>query len=237
MRKCNFIFRKDLVMKTEKLVLGGWLLGAAVLVMGTWAEAGTVRVNSFADSRLGDFTGDIRNLEMALEDNLLARIGGVDKVLGLDVASGEVYGEGYWHLGLTGGPEGLVVGWATNSDKGWPGYGGYLAGKYSGSADYGLSDGEKPLHAFLVYDSTGNGWDVLDGQIGSVQDLADGDLFFTEEDILFGPDKISGAVSLLPSYPSFGTAILPSMTVMVIPEPATLIMLGIGGLLLRKYNS
>lgn len=133
------------------------------------------------------------------------------------------YNVGKWNLGLTN-DEGYTVGWAKNSspvpwEKGW------LMGQYSGVAVYGLTDGEKPTHAYLVYDSTSNGWDIdlETGIVGSARDLLDGDLFFDEMDIRFGPDKILGDVSLLPPYlaASSDWPILPEMVVVLFPEPVT----------------
>jgi hypothetical protein len=112
-----------------------------------------------------------------------------------------------------------------------------LIGYYSGSALYGLADGEKPVHAYLVYDSTNNGWDLINGQVGSATDLSQGDRFFNETNIVFG--GVLGDVSKLPAYIANNggqPAISPEMTG-VIPEPATITLLAIGGLLLRKRFS
>ena len=218
-------------MKRENFVIGSWLLGAIVFVMvmflGTTANA--TRMYNFKD--WGDFSF-VQSLCMNDGDNLLVRVDGVDKSL-FDAG----YLTGSWHLGLID-DRNYVVGWAKNSIKSWSGYEGWLTGDYSWSALYGLSDGEKPVHAYLVYDSTDNGWDLVGGQVGSEQDLLDGDLFFTEEDILF--NGVRGGVAQLPPYTKFEmpypddmNAYLPNMTV-VIPEPATITILAIGGLLLRR---
>jgi hypothetical protein len=187
--------------------------GLLMMFLGTTAEAESWRGTSFADA--GDFSTSC-NLYMTLGDNLLIRVGGVDMSV---VDAG--YGAGYWNLGLTD-DRGYVVGWAKNSSKLVPGRAGRLTGKYSGSALYGLTNGEKPIHAYLVYDSTGNGWDIVDSVLGSLRDLDDGDLFFDETSILFGPAKLRGdlgGIDLLPGYPLSGPAILPSMTVVIVPEP------------------
>jgi hypothetical protein len=202
----------------EMVFVGGWLLGAVVLVMvlGTWAEA---RMYSFAD--YGDFSTS-RSLRMAFGDNLLVRVGGVDRSL---LVAG--YLTGSWHLGLTNA-DGYIVGWAKNSSKAYTGYEGWLTGRYS----FVLGDGGRPSHAFLVYDSADSGsthgWDIIDGQIGSVQDLLDGDLFFDETDILFGQNELRGdlgGIELLPAYivaSGGASAILPHMVVVTLPQHSTI---------------
>jgi len=207
----------------EKSFVRGWLFWVVmfvVVVMVTTVNAvGVVRVKSFAE--LGNFsTIQVQNLNMAFGDNLLVRVDGVDKVIGLE--AGEVYGAGDWHLGLTKS-DGTVVGWAKNSLKSWSGYEGWLTGKYNAL----LGDNGRPSHAFLVYDSLvglgGEGWqvDTSTGVIGSTQDLLDGDLFFMEGDILFG--GVLGDVSKLPPFIANNggqSAILPKMTVVIgPPEP------------------
>jgi hypothetical protein len=168
-----------------------------------------VRCSGCIDDGVGVFS-PVQGLNM-VNSLLIQDIGGLET----PVMDSE-YSVGRWNLGLTD-DRGYVVGWAKNSSP-VPAQKGWLIGLYSGSALYGLSNGEKPIHAFLVYDSTGNGWDIdtATGVVGSPRDLADGDLFFDEMDILF--NGVLGDVSALPGYPLSGTAILPSMTV-VIPEP------------------
>jgi len=214
---CN---REEAVLCSFLLV--GVLGMCGMLFFATTAEA--TRITSF--SEVGDFSTG-RNLRMATGDNLLWSL----SPSGTPANSVKPdYSTGYWQLGLVDDRD-YVVGWATNSSKSDIGYEGWLTGRYSGSATYGLVNGEKPVGAFLVYDSTSNGFDIIGGVVGSNQDLLDGDLFFTEDDIFFG--GVLGDVSKLPGYPLSGTAILPNMTV-VIPEPATLILLGLGGILIRK---
>jgi hypothetical protein len=204
--------------RSENLVISGWLLGAVVLVMvlamGTWVEATTMSFREYG------YFSPAQDLWMANGDNLLIRVDGVDKSI---VDAG--YGAGFWHLGLTNS-DGYVVGWAKNSFKSSGGYEGWLGGEYSGSAPLydkgvlvykGLANGEKPTHLFLVYDKLNNGWGSSGSQLGTPQDLLEGDLFLDEEDILFGPDRLLGDVSLLPMYGADVIAILPKMTVVILP--------------------
>lgn len=176
-------------------------------------------------NELGDFS-PVTDLYMSLSpvaDNLMIRVGGVD--MSLNDAG---YGDGYWHLGLRDA-EGYIVGWAKNS-SGNPLRKGWLVGEYSGSATYGLADGEKPVSLILIYDALNDG---IGNVGGTTLYVGDDDLVFTEADILF--NDVLGGVSMLPIYHGNGDpSILPHMVV-VIPEPATLFVFGIGGLsLIRK---
>lgn len=220
------------VVKEEAVLFGGILLGAVVLValmfFGTTTVLATeIRVENFRDNWSANFS-DAQDFRMNFGDNLLVRVGGVDMSV---VAAG--YGAGSWHLGLTT-DDGTVVGWATNSSKGSPGYEGWLTGEYSSLMGYG----NRPTHAYLVYDSadTGptHGWDIVDGVVGSALDKLEDDLFFDETDISF--DGVLGGISALPGY-AYEDRIAPEMTV-VIPEPATITVLALGGLsLIRKRRS
>jgi hypothetical protein len=181
--------------------------GLFMMFLGTTAEAGIVRVESFKD------LGIVKNLGVhsyfnstPFVDNLMIRdLSGVDRVV-----------SGRWHMGFVS--LGYLIGYVDNIYYSIPGQEGYLSGGYNSS----LGDGNRPTGVFLVYDSTGNGWDFVDGVVGSLRDLADGDRFFTEKDILFGSAGLRGdlGIGLLPAYSAIGeVGILPHMVVNPIPEP------------------
>ena len=180
-------------------------------------------------NEVGDFS-TFQNLNMAIGDNLFVRVGGVD--MSADAAG---YATGYWHLGLMD-DRNYVVGWAKDSSP-VPGRKDWLTGKYSGSALYGLVDGEKPVSLLLIYDALNDG---IGDVIGTTLYTGADDLVFTGADIIFGNDVLPGGISKLPAYIAANggqSAILPNMVV-VIPEPTTITILALGGLsLIRRRFS
>lgn len=138
--------------------------------------------------------------------------------------------EGSWHLGLLDA-QGFVIGWAKNSAKQVPNWYGRLIGEYSSL----LGVGNYPTNAVLVYDNLINGWTVSGGVVGSFTDLAEGDLFFWTTEIKF--DGILGNMTAFSPYMGDGsTARIPDIIVMI-PEPATVALLGLGFIGLRRRKT
>lgn len=159
------------------------------------------RVYSFEE--IGDFD-TIQPLSMDDGDNLMIFN------LGLEFSISEAeYEDGYWHLGLLDS-EGYVIGWAQNlfkDDPDWPEYHGLLYGEYSS----GLGYGNRPANAVLVYDKLNNGWDLINGTIGSPQDGAEGDMFYWTDGIDF--DGVRGNVNAFSPYGVLSYARIPHLSV------------------------
>ena len=210
----------------EEAVLCGGLFVCVVVLAGllffaTTANADLYGVHSFSELVTSNLeVHSYINYDTQVLDNLMIK--------NLDGSESIVSGK--WSMGFVAGTD--LIGYADNAYPDFPGAGGWLAGGYNSL----LGSNNHPTGLFLAYDSTGNGWDIIGGVLGSEQDLIDGDLFFTEDDILFGPLGLQGdlGIGLLPAYSAIGeVGILPHMVV-VIPEPATLLLLGLGGILISK---
>jgi hypothetical protein len=221
---------------SENLGIGGFL----VLAVAVWLFLSVFFV-PMAEATLGDITGHMDNFQdsMILDEPPVVQtlsMNDGDNIMILDSGSPisisvAGYDEGYWHLGLLNS-SGDVIGWAKNSIKEYDGYEGWLLGEYSSL----LGANTRPTDAVLVYDKLDNGWYITDdgdggNAVGSNLDLAEGDLFFWTDEIYF--DGTPGNMNAFSPYGTIPYARIPEMVV-VIPEPATLFVLCIGGLLLTK---
>ena len=211
--------------------------------MAGFAEAAVV--NSF--EQMGDFSGLnglLQNLRMDTDwttyaVNLRVEISGIEMSLaeaGLDT--------GTWHLGLKN-EHGYIAGFANNSNdlaNTEPSARGFLQGKYSGSATLGIdgnpvgfASGQKPFGAYLVYDALDNGWDIADGVLGSIEDINQGDIFFDESMIRF--DGVLSDLSAFDAFDIDDHARIPEITAVIVPEPITITLFGLGSILIRKMKT
>ena len=214
-------------MKRENVVIGNWLLGAIVFVMmmflGTTADAATIHVGGFQELMILGDPPVVQTLNMDKYHSLKIR----DNLGNEITVTAAGYGDGYWNLGLLN-TSGNVIGWAKNSSP-VPGREDWLIGEYSSL----LGNNNRPADAVLVYDKLDNGFNIIDGQVGSPQDLLEGDLFFWTNELYF--DGVLGNMNAFAPYGVVAPyARIPEIT---IPEPATLLILAIGGLFLGKKRS
>lgn len=201
------------------------------LFVGLEAVAGATLVESFSEVMALDSPPVVQTLRMDTDfityaDTLKVHVEDSDLPI-IDAG----YGGGYFHLGLLDS-EGYTVGWASNDNdlaNQEPSVSGFLQGKYSSVLGYM----NKPANVILVYDALDNGWHIDSGVVGSAQDLAEGDLFFWTNDMLF--DGVRGDVMAFDPYGIANDyARIPSIVLSPIPEPATILFILGGGVLLRR---
>ena len=184
------------------------LFSSVSLAALTYVGDNIYHMNSFQD--ISGSTGG-QTIQMADGDNLLIDFG--DGPLSIAQAG---YLTGKWHLGLVD-DEGYIIGWAWNGARDDDGWEGWFAGAYS----YELGEGNRPSGAYLVYDALDNGFHIEadTGLIGLAQDVLEGDLFFTEQDILF--NGILGDIAQFSPYGPNST--IPSMTLLINPDNPVLV--------------
>lgn len=221
------------------------ILTLIIVLIGMAGFADAAVVTGF--EQMGDFSGLnglLQDLRMDTDwttyaVNLRVEIVGIE----MSLAESDM-DTGTWHLGLKN-EHGYIAGFANNNNdlaNTEPSARGFLQGKYSGSAilgtdgnPVGFASGQKPFGAYLVYDALDNGWDIVDGVLGSQGDLNQGDIFFDDSMIRF-----DGILSDLSAFDAFDTddhARIPEMTAVIVPEPMTITLLGLGSLLILKTKT
>ena len=220
-------------------------LSALLVILSVSAiEAATIRIKSFED-----FTvpwGERREICMEIvpdqqwRDNLMIR----EPVTGIESVVNPV---GDWHMGFAvydGLGTRTIVGFAQNIHRDIPGEEGFMAGKYvetifdEGGPDENtlFSVGDLPEEIMIVHDVAGNGMGTFDDVTGEWI-LGSDDFFYSTQDILFGYEGFRGETGLLPVFSLTDTCILPHMVIAPVPEPATLLLLSLGGMLIGKRKN
>jgi hypothetical protein len=211
--------------RNEMFVFSGGLLVAVVLAMvlwlGTTASAGIVM--GFDDPAFYNNLPTSENVTVAGQMFFLDSSG-------LEVSISTT--PGYWRMAFvvsgildpdTGGSIDAVFGYADNT--GFPGPG-VMIGYYS---ELMSQYGSHVTDVWLVHDVTGDGIGEVSGGIWYI---GDDDVVYDQGKILFGVNRVLGDVSQLPPFSPTEYLELPTMV--AIPEPATLAILGVGALFLRK---
>jgi len=206
-----------------------------LLLWATEIQARLITIESFEDFLSGtQFVQSVRmtaDYENEIADNLMIR----DPITG-----GDSIVSGCYHMGFIHYQSDIayVVGYGENRDRGYNGWGGYMAGVYvkytkSGGVTYTLLEtGQRPDDIWFIYDGNENGIGHYN-TANAIWTMGDDDILYTSKDILFGAEEIRGDVSQLPVVGGESN-ILPHMVIYLVPEPTALLLLGLGSLLFRK---
>ncbi len=110
--------------------------------------------------------------------------------IGLD---GVIWKIGYYDY------QGYIIGWCDNPWVDYEGYEGWLRGEYTSDLiDFGDPD-KKPDGMWIIKDTNGDGIGTFNFDTATWQ-MGDDDIFYTHEDVLFGPEMVRGDILQLPAF-------------------------------------
>ena len=219
----------DLGQDTKKLAVYG-IAGAVVLTAGAGTAKATI-VNGFAD--LVGTSGQSQVVQNYIDygsktgDNLMIRdSNGLASTVSKD-------GTDVWRIGFAKDMGGYINfgGYVKNenywSDNFSDTLGGYCEGRFY---DHVFEDGDTADDVMIIHDRLGDGIGTIDNGEWT---LGTDDTPYWTEDIEF--NGVQGDLSQLGTFTyTNGWKILPQMTIDAIPEPATVALLSLGALALRK---